>query len=261
MRKPVNVRKSREFYSDPDTVVNYDAQRFASTRDQMRYRLQLTLLTEMLPPPPGKLLEIGCGTGILTEKMSHRGYKVIAIDPSLSMLNKCQERLAGSKQLVHLLQASGAMVPFDIGYADASFCVNVLSHIPEPMQIVSEMVRITRSGGSIVFNFTNLSSPVGKLIHYLINPLRRLKKIQRVHTSYHSASWLLDQCKELPVKIERVTGLFPLDWRIYPKNLSPAWIDRFEALEHSMSRWDRVCLFQQAWVHLRKHPHLKANKN
>jgi ubiquinone/menaquinone biosynthesis C-methylase UbiE len=252
MRKPIKVRKSQEFYTDPDTVLSYDAQRFVSKRDQMRYRLQWTLLTEMLPAPPAMLLEIGCGTGIFAEEMNRRRYRVIALDPSLSMLSKCRERLAGSRHLVHLIQGSGTMVPIERGCADACFCVNVLSHIPEPIQIVREMIRITRSGGSIVFNFTNLSSPVGKLIHYLINPLRRLKNSQKVYTSYHSASRLLNQCKELPVTIERVTGLFPLDWRIYPKNLSSSWIDRIETLEHSMSHLDRVSLFQQAWFHLRK---------
>jgi hypothetical protein len=114
------------------------------------------------------------------------------------------------------------------------------------------MVRVTRPGGSIVFNFTNLSSPVGKFIHYLVNPIRRLIKSQKMYTRYHSAGRLLAQCSQLPVIIERVTGLFLLHQRVYPENLSPERIGWIETWEYSLSRLNTVSLFQQGWVHLRK---------
>ena len=60
------------FISDPNTVALYDAQRFVAARDQMRYRLQWTLLAEMLPAPLASLLEVGCGTGILTDEVNQR---------------------------------------------------------------------------------------------------------------------------------------------------------------------------------------------
>ena len=252
MRKYDSVRNSRAFYSDPNTVTLYDAQRFASARDQMRYRLQWTLLTEMLPAPPASLLEIGCGTGILTDEISGRGYKIIAMDVSSTMLNACRERLAESGRSGCLTQGTGMAIPIAKNSVNASFCINVLSHIPEPIQIVAEMTRVTQPGGSIVFNFTNLSSPVGKFICYLVNPLRRLIKRQKMYTWYHSAGRLLAQCSQLPVTIERVTGLFPLDWRIYPKNPSPEWLSRIEAWEYSLIRLNTVNLFQQGWVRLRK---------
>jgi ubiquinone/menaquinone biosynthesis C-methylase UbiE len=256
VRKHDSVRNSRTFYSDSNTVALYDAQRFASARGQMRYRLQWTLLTEMLPAPPASLLEVGCGTGILTDEISGRGYKIIAMDVSSAMLNACRERLAESGRSGCLTQGTGMTIPIAKNSVSASFCINVLSHIPEPIQIVAEMTRVTRPGGSIVFNFTNLSSPVGKFIYYLVNPLRRLIKSQKVYTWYHSAGRLLAQCSELPVTIERVTGLFPLHWRIYPKNPSLERIGWIEAWEYSLSQLDTVSLFQQGWVHLRKtEPH------
>lgn len=252
MRKRNSVQDSCTFYSDPHTVASYDAQRFASVRGQMRYRLQWALLADMLPAPPAFLLEVGCGTGILTEEISRRGYKTISIDVSFSMLNTCRKRLAESGRLGYLAQGTGIAMPIATDKVDASFCINVLSHLPEPIQIVTEMVRVTRPGGSIVFNFTNLSSLVGKFIYYLVNPVRRLIKSQKMYTRYHSAGQLLAQCSQLPVTIERATGLFPLDWRIYPKNPSPEWLSRIEAWEYSLSRLNRVSLFPQGWVHLRK---------
>jgi ubiquinone/menaquinone biosynthesis C-methylase UbiE len=260
MNKPDSIQNSRAYYSDPNTVALYDAQRFRSARDQMRYRLQWTLLTEMLPAPPARLLEIGCGTSIFTEEVSRRGYKGIAIDPSHAMLSASRERLTGFGQAGHLMQGSGMTMPIAESSVDACFCLNVLSHIPEPIQIVGEMVRTTRPGGSIVFNFTNLSSPVGKLIHYVINPLRRRTKRQKMYTRYHSTRRILTLCNQLPVTIERVTGLFPLDWRIYPRNPTAAWIGRIEAWEYSLSRLDKASLFQQGWVHLRKRAHQKAER-
>ena len=250
--KSHEVRSSRAFYSDPGTVAVYDAKRLDSRRGQMRYRLQWGMLLEMLPAPPATVAEVGSGTGIFSEQMSRRGYTVVPIDPSLKMLHACRDRFARSSLAVDAAQGSGLALPLASASLDATCCLNVLSHIVEPMAIVGEMVRVTRPGGSIVFNFTNLSSAVGKLIHYVVNPVRRLARHQRTHTRYHSAGELLAECSRLPVVVERVTGLFPFDWRLYPKNAPLRWMDSIEAWERWLGGLDRVRLFQQGWVHLRR---------
>lgn len=47
---------------------------------------------ELLDCPPGsRVIDLGCGTGRLTQKLVERGYDVIGIDPSSSMLEKAKK--------------------------------------------------------------------------------------------------------------------------------------------------------------------------
>jgi SAM-dependent methyltransferase len=99
------------------------------------------------------VLECGCGTGLLLERMRSFARKAQGVDLSPGMLEKAKERG------LEVQEGSVTMLPF----ADASFDVvcsfKVLAHVPEIGKALSEMVRVTRPGGIVlaeVYNWLSL---------------------------------------------------------------------------------------------------------
>jgi SAM-dependent methyltransferase len=97
-------------------------------------------------PAPARLLDVGCGTGLLAQRLSQQGYEVVGLDLSYGML------LQGSAALRYV-QGDGAALPFGDGAFDGAVTVAALHHIFEPAKVAStirEMLRVTRSGGAVI---------------------------------------------------------------------------------------------------------------
>lgn len=98
----------------------------------------------------GSVLEVGVGTGLALPM--YRGVDVTGIDYSEEMLNKARGRVAdlGLTTVRSLRQMDARQLDF----ADASFdtvaSMHVLSVVPEPEKVVTEMARVCRPGGQVV---------------------------------------------------------------------------------------------------------------
>jgi ubiquinone/menaquinone biosynthesis C-methylase UbiE len=97
----------------------------------------------------GDLLEVGCGTGLLLERLAQVTRSARGIDLSPGMLEKAQAR--------GLDVCRGSAV--DLPYPDASFDVTcsfkVLAHIEPIERALSEMIRVTRPSGVVLAEFYN----------------------------------------------------------------------------------------------------------
>src|SRR5215472_3497400 len=101
-----------------------------------------------------RVLDVGCGTGILTATLGERGSEAVGIDASEAYLASARRNRPHPNATYELSDVR------HIPYSDASFdaCVStlVLDIIPEFDQVVREMRRVTRSGGvvaSAAFDF------------------------------------------------------------------------------------------------------------
>ena len=108
--------------------------------------------------PSGSVLDVGCGTGALAQRLSARGYRVVGADPSEGMLEVMRAR-APEIQAVH---ASGSALPFAAAQFDLVVTVATLHHIAtaeEVRRTLAEMVRVCRAGGRIVIWDHNPRNP------------------------------------------------------------------------------------------------------
>lgn len=92
------------------------------------------------------MLEVGCGTGaILTDLQTDAAIFALDIDTS---------RLAFSSKYVDsqalLLGGDGHLLPFSSGAFDIVFCHFLLLWVAKPDKVVSEMMRVTRTGGAVI---------------------------------------------------------------------------------------------------------------
>ena len=113
-------------------------------------RLVAEQFLEWLAVPPGKeWLDIGCGTGALTQAIfDHAGpSKVIGVDPSSGFLEYARARMSGKPATFQIGDARS--LPVGDESTDAAVAGLCLNFVPEPSRAVSEMARVVRPGGVV----------------------------------------------------------------------------------------------------------------
>lgn len=103
-----------------------------------------------------KILDIGCGGGILAESMAARGAMVTGIDASPAALRSAREHLRESGVEVEYLQATAEQMAAQRDQAyDMVTCMELLEHVPEPASVVRACARLARPGGEVIFSTIN----------------------------------------------------------------------------------------------------------
>lgn len=101
--------------------------------------------------PGQRVLDVACGTGVLTlaasQRVTDRG-EVIGTDISETMLALAQQRAPASRFVRADAQTLGAVLP--PAHFDAVLCGLGLMYVPEPETALSAMARLLRSGGRLV---------------------------------------------------------------------------------------------------------------
>src|SRR4029077_18302752 len=114
------------------------------------------------------ILECGCGTGLILERVARFARTAKAIDLSPRMLQAARERG------LDVREASVTAIPF----ADRSFDVccsfKVLAHVPDIGRALAEMARVTRPGGVVIAEFYNPVSIRGAIKR--VAPARPISK-------------------------------------------------------------------------------------
>jgi ubiquinone/menaquinone biosynthesis C-methylase UbiE len=117
----------------------------------------------MFDPRPGqRLLDAGCGPGLdtaaLVPLVGPRG-RVIGIDRDPRMIEAAHAhgRARTGARALHLV-GDGARLPFPDRWFDACRCERVLQHVADPAAMLSELVRVTRPGGTVLAVDTDWAS-------------------------------------------------------------------------------------------------------
>jgi SAM-dependent methyltransferase len=97
--------------------------------------------------PGRRVLDVGCGPGALTTELVERlgAEAVAAVDPSEPFVTAAQGRLPG----VDVRIAAAESLPFADDTFDATLAQLVLHFVGDPERGVSEMARVTRTGGTV----------------------------------------------------------------------------------------------------------------
>jgi len=107
--------------------------------------------------PPGKLLEVGCGSGEFIKMAERHGFMAKGIE-----LSREAVRLASSNHLPVTNKDLQELANETPGGFDAVCAFQVLEHVPDPAGFLSACVRLLKVGGRLVFSVPNEDS----FIHY-----------------------------------------------------------------------------------------------
>jgi 2-polyprenyl-6-hydroxyphenyl methylase/3-demethylubiquinone-9 3-methyltransferase len=99
-----------------------------------------------------RVLDVGCGGGILAEAMARRGAQVTGIDLSEKALRVAELHLHESGLSVRYEKAAVEDVS---GEFDVVTCMELLEHVPQPASMVAACARLARPGGRVFFSTIN----------------------------------------------------------------------------------------------------------
>lgn len=117
-----------------------------------------SILGYLNPRPNENILDLGCGTGNLTQKISEAEAKVIGIDSSIEMIESAKLKFPE----IEFYQMSGTNLNFDFQF-DAIFSNAVLHWIPEKEKLIKSMWNALKKDGRIVLEFGGKGNVAGML--------------------------------------------------------------------------------------------------
>jgi len=103
--------------------------------------------------PGAKILDLGCGSGLISVALHDLGYKVVSCDVSEAMLKRARANF-GTRR-IEMRQGSGFHIPAQDGEFDMVVSRMLMAHFPEWRMILREKARVVRPGGFVLFDFGN----------------------------------------------------------------------------------------------------------
>jgi 2-polyprenyl-6-hydroxyphenyl methylase/3-demethylubiquinone-9 3-methyltransferase len=103
-----------------------------------------------------KVIDIGCGGGILTESMAKLGAHVTGVDMSLPALNVAKLHLHESQLQVEYVHTTAEQIAAERSEQyDVVTCLEMLEHVPDPQSIVRACATLLKKDGTIFFSTIN----------------------------------------------------------------------------------------------------------
>ncbi len=105
-----------------------------------------------------KILDVGCGGGLLSEGMASRDASVTGIDLSEKALGVARLHLLESGRSVdYRLSAAEALAEVEAGQYDVVTCMEMLEHVPNPASTIASCAALAKPGGHVFFSTINRS--------------------------------------------------------------------------------------------------------
>jgi len=116
--------------------------------------LRLGWIESFLPLAGQRVLDVGCGGGILSDAMARRGAQVLGIDLATKALRVAQlHALEAATPNVEYREVSvEALAIEQPGSFDAVTCMEMLEHVPDPGSVVRSCAELAKPGGWIFFS-------------------------------------------------------------------------------------------------------------
>jgi 2-polyprenyl-6-hydroxyphenyl methylase/3-demethylubiquinone-9 3-methyltransferase len=148
---------------DPAEIARFDAaaQRWWDPRGEFRplhvlNPVRLAYIDERASLRGKRVLDVGCGGGLLSEAMAARGANVTGIDLAPLTIEVAELHALESKLPVRYLRESAEVhAAHSAGAYDIITCMEMLEHVPEPESVLQALQKLVRPGGDIVVSTLN----------------------------------------------------------------------------------------------------------
>ena len=140
--------------------------------------LRVNYISQHINLAEKRVLDIGCGGGILAEALAHHGAAVTAIDKAEASLSVAKLHLLESQLDISYLDSTAEeFAEAQPAQFDVVTCLEMLEHVPDPSSVVAACQRLVKPGGLVFFSTIN-RNPKSYLFaiigaEYLLNLLPR----------------------------------------------------------------------------------------
>jgi len=167
MRKKIKQDNVTSYYQNTKIVDNYDCKRFSSPSGQYIDFIEKSAVKTFIGKPSYTneiILDLASGTGRFTFLLTELGYKVIAVDYSLTMLKQIKQKSKKHNLNIICVRADINYLPFKNKSTLKANCTRFLWHYKNWKEMLKEIMRVT--SGFVVFDVMNKKS-----LRYFITPI------------------------------------------------------------------------------------------
>lgn len=156
-----------------------------------------------------KVLDVGCGGGLLSEAMSERGATVTGIDLSEKALGVARLHLLESGRTVdYRLSSAEDLAREEAGAYDVVTCMEMLEHVPNPASTIASCAALVKPGGHVFFSTINRNLKAYALAvvgaEYV---LKLLPKGTHDYAKFIKPSELSRWAKSVGLEVDEVIGM------------------------------------------------------
>lgn len=202
--------------------------------------------------PGGRVLDIGCGPGVMVEPLRGRGFEYYGVDLSSGMIGQCLKKF-GRLPKTHFSVGRIEALDFPDGFFDAVVSMGVVEYLADDSLAVREMARMAKLGGTVVITLPHQWSPYRiwdrtvfdfcyrRFGRFLKRLLRHPVGVLLKHREYTEAAY---------TRLLSTHGLHVEDVLYYNFKLIPAPFDRwFPGMTVRLSeRLERLCRSRMRWL-------------
>ena len=141
--------------------------------------LRLEWIQSHVPLAGKRIVDIGCGGGILSDSMARKGAQVVGVDLAAKALRVAQLHAleAGTPNIEYRETSAEDLAAAEPGTFDVVTCMEMLEHVPDPSSVVRACSTLVKPGGWVFFSTINRNarSFVFAIVgaEYLLNLLPR----------------------------------------------------------------------------------------
>ena len=118
--------------------------------------VRLAYVAGATPLKDARVLDVGCGGGLLTEAMARAGARTTGIDLSPALLKTAElHGLDTGVDVEYLKVSAESHAEERPGAYDAVTCMEMLEHVPDPASVLTALARLVRPGGTITVSTLN----------------------------------------------------------------------------------------------------------
>jgi 2-polyprenyl-6-hydroxyphenyl methylase / 3-demethylubiquinone-9 3-methyltransferase len=118
--------------------------------------LRTNYIDERSPVAEQRILDVGCGGGILCESLAQRGAQVTGIDLGEAPLKVARlHGLESGVKVEYQHVSAEELAQTQAGHYDIVTCLEMLEHVPDPASIINACAKLAKPGGDIYFSTLN----------------------------------------------------------------------------------------------------------
>ncbi|MEG3791131.1 bifunctional 2-polyprenyl-6-hydroxyphenol methylase/3-demethylubiquinol 3-O-methyltransferase UbiG [Lysobacter sp. CCNWLW3] len=162
-----------------------------------------------------RVLDVGCGGGLLSEALAGAGAEVVAIDLAPELLKVARlHKLETGVRVDYRLQSVESLAAEQPGSFDAITCMEMLEHVPDPAAIVGACATLLKPGGRLFLSTLNRTTAAFALAIVGAEYVARvLPKGTHQYRDFIKPSELAAWLRAAELQLEDVSGLMYEPWR------------------------------------------------